>query len=294
MFRKSMSSITLPPDKLPELFKVMLKYPETRSHMLFLGPPGSGKTTTAQSFAAALHGKKYNSFASLLFLNSSDERSLETMRQKIYPFVESRMQSLFFFGEDPPPKVIIFDEAETLTDQAQCALRPLLHRSVKEIILIFICNSLSHIHPQILNKFLIVPFAPTKLSNLQSITQLTIPPIDSLYRRGDIRFFKQCPLDSNQITKFLTLFLHANSKEEVYSIFSSPGSPTREKISWFLLFQQDFVPISLNEISLWSALTASETLPYLDEEVIKNILWKLWTTRMKSFIASFTLKNDST
>jgi DNA polymerase III delta prime subunit len=281
------STISLPPEKLPELFQTMLKYPETRSHMLFLGPPGSGKTTTAQSFALALHGKKTNTFASLLFLNSSDERSLETMRQKIYPFVESRMQSLFFFDEEAPPKVIIFDEAETLTDQAQCALRPLLFRSPKDIIIIFICNSLSHIHPQILNKFLIVPFAPTKLSQLNQITQLNIPPLDSLYRRGDIRFFKQCPSDSKQITEFIESFLHASSKEQVYSIFSSPGSPSRERISWFLLFQQDFVPISQKEISLWSSLTAYESQPYLDIDSITSILWKLWSARMKSLLTAF-------
>jgi hypothetical protein len=282
-----MVPITLSPDKLPELFQLMLKYPDSRSHMLFLGPPGSGKTTTAQSFAAALHGKKQNTFASLLFLNSSDERSLETMRQKIYPFVESRMQSLFFYDEEAPPKVIIFDEAETLTDQAQCALRPLLHRSVKDIILIFICNSLSHIHPQILNKFLVVPFAPTKLANLNQITQISIPPIDSLFRRGDIRFFKQCPTDSNQITQFLTSFLHAKNSSELYSLYSSPGSPCRERITWFLLFQQNFAPLTLKEISLWSALTASETQPYLDDTVIESMVWKLWKTRMKAFMLEF-------
>ena len=48
--------------------------------MLFVGPPGSGKTTTAQSFAMAIHGKTTNSFSSLLFLNSSDERSLDMIR----------------------------------------------------------------------------------------------------------------------------------------------------------------------------------------------------------------------
>ena len=282
-----MSAITLPPDKLPELFQLMLKYPETRSHMLFLGPPGSGKTTTAQSFAVALHGKKTNTFASLLFLNSSDERSLETMRQKIYPFVESRMQSLFFCDEEAPPKVIIFDEAETLTDQAQCALRPLLFRSTKDIILIFICNSLSHIHPQILNKFLIVPFAPTKLDNLKKITNQSIAPIDSLYRRGDIRFFKQCPSDSHQITEFLESFLHSSSKEQLFSIYSAPGSPSRERITWFLLFQQEFTQLVLKEISLWSSLTASESQPYLDADSIKEILWKLWKSRMKSFLQEF-------
>ena len=197
-------AVVLESGQLPELLQIMIKYPESRSHMLFLGPPGSGKTTAAQSFAIALHGKQMNKFASLLFLNSSDERSLETMRQKIYPFVESRMQSLFFDG-NAPPKVIIFDEAETLTDQAQCALRPLLQRGTKDVIIIFICNSLSHIHQQIINKFLIVPFTPTHEDKLEKILNVKIPRLDSLYRRGDIRFFKQCPKQSRQITPWTAI-----------------------------------------------------------------------------------------
>ncbi len=284
-----MTTVLLEPSQLPPLFQTMLKYPASRSHMLFLGPPGSSKTTTATSFATALHGKKTNRFSSLLFLNSSDERSLDTMRQKVYPFVESRMQS-FFFGDSEtlPPKVIIFDEAETLTDQAQCALRPLLQRSTKDVILIFICNSLSHIHPQILNKFLIVPFAPTNSANLQEILGFDVPRFDSLYRRGDIRFFKFCPKENDIITSFLYSFLHATSKEEILSFATAPGSPFRERITWFLLLQQSLVDISSREVALWSALTASETQVYLDDDTVKELLWKLWKQRMTSFAS---LKN---
>jgi hypothetical protein len=279
-------SILLKPTELHPLFQLMIKHPDSRSHMLFLGPPGSGKTTTAQSFAVALHGNTFNKFASLLFLNSSDERSLETMRQKIYPFIESRMQSLFFSSGQMPPKVIIFDEAETLTDQAQCALRPLLHRSPKEVILIFICNSLSHIHPQILNKFLIIPFTPTPVQRLQAITSLSIPKLDSLYRRGDIRFFKQCPQQSTQITQFLTSFLHATSAKSLFTLTNESGTPFRERITWFLLFHQSLRILTPSEISLWSALSASETQPYLEQEVIEGILVKLWTLRMASLCSA--------
>ena len=277
-------AIILPPEKLPELLQVMLKHPESRSHMLFLGPPGSSKTTTAQSFATALHGKTCNRFASLLFMNSSDERSLETMRTKVYPFVESRMQTLFF-TEDPPPKVIIFDEAETLTDQAQCALRPLLHRDTKEVILIFICNSLSHIHPQILNKFLIVPFIPTAGQSLNTITGLTVPKMDALYRRGDIRFFKQCPQDKSTITQFLFRILHAKGAKEVFNVMTSPGSPLRERITWFLLFHQMMTPLETREIALWSAASASETHNYLDPNQLQTLLYKLWKQRMESLVS---------
>jgi SpoVK/Ycf46/Vps4 family AAA+-type ATPase len=279
-------AVILSSEGLPELLQIMIKYPESRTHMLFLGPPGSGKTTAAQSFAVALHGKQMNKFASLLFLNSSDERSLETMRQKIYPFVESRMQSLFFSEGEAPPKVIIFDEAETLTDQAQCALRPLLQRSTKDVIIIFICNSLSHIHQQILNKFLIIPFNPTPSEKLQSILNVKIPKLDSLYRRGDIRFFKQCPQQKRQVTQFLYKFLHASSPKEVYDLATEPGTPFRERITWFLFFQQTITDISIRELSLWSALTASETQPYLEEETTKRLLYKLWCSRMSKFLKS--------
>jgi DNA polymerase III delta prime subunit len=279
-----MTSIILSQTQLPQILKTMIETPESRSHMLFLGPPGSGKTTAAQSFAVALHGKTLNKFASLLFLNSSDERSLEIIRQKIYPFVESRMQSLFFDAGKAPPKVIIFDEAETLTDQAQCALRTLLQRSTKDVIIIFICNSLSHIHPQILNKFVIVPFAPTNSKRLQDILHTEIPRLDSLYRRGDIRFFKQCPTQNKSITRFLFKALHASSSKDLYSLISEPGTPFRERITWFLLFNQSIHPLATKEIALWSALTASETQSYLDEESLSQILYKLWSARMVDFL----------
>jgi hypothetical protein len=280
-----MTSIILSETQLPQILKTMIRNPEARSHMLFLGPPGSGKTTAAQSFAVALHGKTLNKFASLLFLNSSDERSLEIIRQKIYPFVESRMQSLFFDVGKAPPKVIIFDEAETLTDQAQCALRTLLQRSTNDVIIIFICNSLSHIHPQILNKFVIVPFVPTNSKRLQDILHTDIPRLDSLYRRGDIRFFKQCPTQTKSITRFLFKILHATSSKELYNLISEPGTPFRERITWFLLFNQGLHPLTTQEIALWSALTASETQSYLDEPSLIQLLYKLWSSQMIKFLS---------
>lgn len=276
-------SVLLKKEDFPPVLQCMLQNQDCISHMIFVGPPGSGKTTTAQSFAMAIHGKTTNSFSSLLFLNSSDERSLDMIRNKIYPFVESRMQSLFFSGK-VPPKVIIFDEAETLTDQAQCALRPLLQKSTSEIIIIFICNSLSHIHPQILNKFLLVPFVPTTTQRLQAIVKFRVPALDSLFRRGDIRFFKQCSSQNTQITRFLARILHVENEDALYLLLTEPGTPIRERVTWFILLLQYMLPISKKDISLWSSITSSDTQAYIPEKNVKAILYSLWQRAMVSLM----------
>jgi hypothetical protein len=277
-------AVLLKKEDFPPILRCMLSNQECISHMLFVGPPGSGKTTTAQSFAMAIHGKTTNSFSSLLFLNSSDERSLDMIRNKIYPFVESRMQSLFFTTGKVPPKVIIFDEAETLTDQAQCALRPLLQKPTSEIIIIFICNSLSHIHPQILNKFLLIPFIPTATDRLQTIVKFRVPALDSLFRRGDIRFFKQCSSQNTQITRFLAKILHVENADSLFSLLTEPGTPIRDRVTWFLLLLHYILPIPKKDISLWSSITSSDTQAYIPERNVKTILFSLWKRAMVSFM----------
>lgn len=193
-----------------KLLQSFVEHPECLSHLLFVGPPGSGKTTTANNLVKAFYPNRKHYTGKALFLNSSDERSLEAVRSKVYPFARSQIHTIFGddFFQKKAPKILIFDEAETLTEQAQSALRPLLDKPAHELLIIFLCNSISRIHSSILHRFLRICFeTPTAdqfrerfqpifemTHNLQSekrakdITQ-TISPCDIDYRRGDIRFF---------------------------------------------------------------------------------------------------------
>lgn len=192
-----------------KLLENFVKSPDTLSHLLFVGPPGSGKTTTANAFVEAMYGKRKHYTGRALFLNSSDERSLESVRSKVYPFASSQISNIFEgLGGPKLPKIIIFDEAETLTEQAQTALRPLLDKPASEILIFFLCNSVSKIHPSILHRFLRITFeTPSadqfkdRLKPIMAMNYPTwkekqiqdyvsgIPNVDIVFRRGDIRFF---------------------------------------------------------------------------------------------------------
>lgn len=216
------------------LLEKFVEHPECLSHLLFVGPPGSGKTTTAHNLVKAFYNGRKTFTGKALFLNSSDERSLEAVRSKVYPFARSQIHVLFGndFFQKKAPKIIIFDEAETLTEQAQSALRPLLDRPASELLIIFLCNSISRIHSSILHRFLRIyfetPSADQFRNRFQPIFELThnissekkvqeltktISPCDIAYRRGDIRFFLLQYNKSRECNTLGWFLLHCPKKD---------------------------------------------------------------------------------
>ena len=84
-------------------------------HMLFAGPAGCGKTTVSLAIAHELYGKEWR--ANVLEKNASDERGIDVIRGAVKDF--ARTKSL----GDVPYKMIILDESDALTQEAQQALR---------------------------------------------------------------------------------------------------------------------------------------------------------------------------
>lgn len=118
-------------------------------HLLFTGPPGTGKTTSAWILSKKLLPESQVK-DNVLELNASDERGIDVVRTKIKNF--SQKISL-----DVPYKIIILDEADSMTSSAQQAMRRTME-TCKSTRFILICNTLSKIFEPIQSRCAILKF----------------------------------------------------------------------------------------------------------------------------------------
>jgi len=160
-------------------------------HFLFAGPAGTGKTTCALALAREVFGEddwKNNSQE----LNASDERGIQIVRTKIKSFARAAPLG----GADF--KIIFLDEADSLTQDAQAALRRTMEKYSSTCRFILSCNYSSRIIPPIQSRCSVLRFPPLRDDDIRRYIDmvcekeglnLTIDGFESLLYigKGDLR-----------------------------------------------------------------------------------------------------------
>jgi len=211
------------------IVKILSNTLDNLPHLIFYGNPGTGKTSTILALCHELFGSSFSE--KVLELNASNECGINVVRKKITTFTKIVVTDKYKY------KIIILDEADELTFDAQSALRKLIEISSKNTRFCFICNNINKIIQPIRSRCLELHFK--KISNKKSFEKL----------------------------KSIVLLENIKIKDkDINNIFEMSDGDLRKSIN---LLQNI---IYLNKIGLDDIYLIT---PYISDKVIQNIINEL-------------------
>ncbi|XP_054711562.1 replication factor C subunit 5-like [Uloborus diversus] len=206
-------------------------------HLLFYGPPGTGKTSTILACAKQIYSPV--EFGSMVLeLNASDDRGIGVVREQILNFASTR--TIFKSGF----KLIILDEADAMTNDAQNALRRVIEKFTENTRFCLICNYLSKITPAIQSRCTRFRFGP--LTNQQILPRLEhVIELEKLNVTEDGRK-ALIDLAQGDMRKVLNVLQCASLAFDVINednVYACVGHPLKSDISKIVnwLLNDDFV-----------------------------------------------------
>ncbi|KAL6777692.1 RFC5 [Auxenochlorella protothecoides x Auxenochlorella symbiontica] len=155
-------------------------------HLLLYGPPGTGKTSTILALARQMYGPGAANM--VLELNASDDRGIGIVRNEIQDFAGTR--SIF----NNKFKLIILDECDAMTRDAQMALRRVMEKYVRNARFCLICNFVSKIIPALQSRctrFRFQPLPPSfvteRLTSICALEKVPTTPegLEALVQLGE-------------------------------------------------------------------------------------------------------------
>lgn len=219
-------------------------------HLLFCGPPGTGKTSTIIACARHMYGPSFKSM--VLELNASDDRGIKVVREQIKNFASTRR--IFSSGV----KLIILDEADAMTTAAQMALRRVVEKYAANTRFCIICNYVNKIIPALQSrctKFRFGPLPPEhvrkrvlEIADLESV-HITPDGLEALLSlgKGDMRRI----LNIMQST-FMATTAESDGTISADAVYENTGDPHPADIreAWKWLLDDDFATCSTKIMSL--------------------------------------------
>ena len=229
-----------------DIIKTLKKFLDKNSltHLLFYGTAGTGKTTCAKAIANYLYGD--NKTGNILELNASDERGIDIVKEQIKSFCQT-LNSFSNFNLNANEKnsnffkLVILDEADMMTTDAQSALRRIMEKYTNNVRFILICNQMHKIHPAVQSRCMRFRFRP--IQNDKCLNRLKeICSYENIKYDNELTLKTVIQLGDRDMRKMLNLLETTlmSSKKNNYitinDVYTTAGLPSLEEFNKLLEF----------------------------------------------------------
>ncbi|MGQ9679810.1 MAG: replication factor C small subunit [Candidatus Bathyarchaeia archaeon] len=268
-----------------EIVSRMKKFVKERNipHLLFVGPAGVGKTTTILALSRDLFGPSYRNY--VMELNASDERGINVIREKVKSFAQTTAIS-----PEAPFKILIMDEADSLTSAAQHALRRTMEIYTKTCRFCLIGNYSENIIEPIQSRCSVFRFSPLseqdvkeciRSISLKENLQLLDEGLDAIYEAS-----------SGDMRKAINLLQAAAAVQggiiddlSVYNILGKIN-PVRIREMMKLCLKGAFLDARdvLRTLLIEEGLAAEDILKILYSEILRSDITEEWKIKLSDTI----------
>ncbi|XP_050447978.1 replication factor C subunit 5 [Cataglyphis hispanica] len=236
-------------------------------HLLLYGPPGTGKTSTILACARKLYTPaQFNSM--VLELNASDDRGIGIVRGQILSFASTGTMYKSAF------KLIILDEADAMTIDAQNALRRIIEKYTDNVRFCIICNYLSKIIPALQSRCTRFRFLPLAIEQI-------VPRLNYVIEAENLKVTEDgkealITLSGGDMRKVIsvlqsTWFAYGEvNQKNVYNCVGHPlPSDIHAIINWLLNESYDICYKKIQELKLNKGLALQDILTEIHLYVVK-------------------------
>jgi replication factor C small subunit len=251
-------------------------------HLLLVGPAGVGKTTSILCLAHDLYGPGYTN--SVLELNASDERGIDVIRDKVKNFARTSA-----IASEVSFKILILDEADSLTTAAQHALRRTMEVYTRTCRFCLIGNYSENIIDPIQSRCSVFRFGPLAEQDVKSyITMITQKEGIKLVPEGLDAVFEASGGDMRKATNLLQAAAATQGEVDDIAIYSVLGkvSPQRVRDMINLGMKGNFLEAReiLRSLLIDEGLGAEDILRMIYSELMRMQMPEKWKVRISDTV----------
>jgi len=250
-------------------------------HCIFAGPPGTGKTTAALCLARDLYGDAFREH--VMELNASDERGINVVRETVKTFARARS-----IGE-VPFKIMILDESDNMTTDAQQALRRTMERYTETCRFILCANYSGKIIEPIQSRC--APFRFTFLPREEQdkyLKHIAENEDVKLLKDGLDAIFEVCSGDLRKAINTLQAAASLSKPVDAKVVYSIAGRAHPADVQKMIEIAMDgnFLEArkQLREMILKYGVAGSDIIRQIHTEIFKTGIPELWKIKLADIV----------